>query len=488
MGKSSSGRRALSAAVSLTAAVAVLPPAVAIAAKDRPVVAWVKTFDGGVAHNDEVADTATAADGSVAVTGKSMNGNGDRDIVTIVYAADGTRRWLARFDGAIQDWPVQATWNDRAQNVAFDSAGNVYVTGWTWRGMDFDGGTNEDIVVLKYSPTGTLLWKRLYNGPVNHGDFPTDLEIDDSGNVYLTGYSEGGQIDVRYYYESVALKFSPTGVQQWARRYSFDQRGDIAWSGALDPEGNFLVSGGSTGYNGGSMKDTFTIKYTPGGAVAWIAPIKERFNVQRTMWNSTVDPSGNVYVVGFDLRDDPRRQPIFLFKYSGETGALLWRRWWDAPGAGDDWGRYVATDAAGNVYLAGEHSDATAPFPSADAVLLKYSPDGTRLWERIYSGPDCSCTGWDGDPQLEVTSTGDAYLALQSQDADGRYRFTALKYLPDGTRAWLKRVPAHSRNDVMMAMALDGQNNVILAGNTSQGAAGSVEQHLDYMVAKLLAA
>jgi len=212
-------------------------------------VGWTAFYDGGIANNDEVADTATGSDGSVAVTASSVRQAGDRDIVTIVYAPDGTRRWLARFNGKIPNWPQQETWNDVAQNVRFDAAGNVYVTGWTWRGMDVDGGTDEDVVVLKYSPAGTLLWKRLYNGPVDRSDFPTDLEIDSAGNVYIAGYSIGGEIGVQYYYESVAIKFSPTGVQQWAQRYSFGQRGDIADSAALDaaerdaPRTQFGMSG-----------------------------------------------------------------------------------------------------------------------------------------------------------------------------------------------------------------------------------------------------
>lgn len=120
----------------------------------------------------------------------------------------------------------------------------------------------------------------------------------------------------------MAIKFSPAGAQQWAQRYSFDARGDIAVSGGLDRAGNFLVSGGSSGYNGGSMQDTFTIKYGPTGAVLWTAPIKAAFNVQRTPWSSTVDANGNVYVVGFDFRAEPKRRDIFLFKYAAGTGAL----------------------------------------------------------------------------------------------------------------------------------------------------------------------
>ncbi|MBA3264943.1 MAG: SBBP repeat-containing protein [Nocardioidaceae bacterium] len=479
----SASLRAACAALLAAAVVAAVPPAAALPA--GPAVDWTASYDGGIANHDEATDTATGPDGSVAVTGSSVRRAGDRDIVTVVYAPDGTRRWQVRFNGKIPNWPAQATWNDVAQNVAFDAAGNVYVTGWTWRGLD-SPGTEEDIVLLKYSPTGTLLWKRLYNGPVNRGDFPTDLEIDDSGNVHIAGYSTGGEIGVRYYYESLALKFNPDGAQQWARRYSFEERGDIADSADLDAAGNFVVSGTSTGYNGGSMQDTFTIKYSPDGAVLWTAPNKQTFDTQRSTWDVTVDPGGDVYVLGTDFRDESTRRDLFLFKYSGTTGHLLWRRWWVGPGYSDDFAHYVSTDAAGNAYVAAERGDLNLPMQSADAVTLKYAPNGTLLWSNLFTGPDCSCTGWDGDPQMEVTSTGVAYIALQSQDAKGRYRFTTLKYSPTGSQVWVKRVPIVGSNDLVRAMSLDPQGNVILAGTRTSGAAGTPDQHFDYLVAKLL--
>ncbi len=85
-----------------------------------------------------------------------------------------------------------------------------------------------------------------------------------------------------------------------------------------------------------------------------------------------------------------------------------------------------------------------------------------------------------------MTSDGVAYVALQSQDAVGRYRFTTLKYSPTGSLAWVKRVPIVGSNDLVRAMSLDPQGNVILGGTRTRGSAGSPDQHFDYMVTKLL--
>lgn len=118
----------------LLAAVLAATPAAPAAAATPAATAWSATFDGGVANNHEPADTAAAGDGTVAVTGRSKTKAGDIDIVTIVYAPNGTRRWVARFDGKVAGDPYPSNWNDIPHNVRFDGAGNVYVTGWTWRG------------------------------------------------------------------------------------------------------------------------------------------------------------------------------------------------------------------------------------------------------------------------------------------------------------------------------------------------------------------
>jgi hypothetical protein len=53
--------------------------------------------------------------------------------------------------------------DDKILAAVTDNQGNVYVTGYTTN-------NNEDIVTIKYSPSGSALWTSSYNGPGNSDD------------------------------------------------------------------------------------------------------------------------------------------------------------------------------------------------------------------------------------------------------------------------------------------------------------------------------
>lgn len=87
--------------------------------------------------------------------------------------------WVRRYNG-----PGNS--QDIAIAVAVDDSGNVYVTG-----QSLGNGTGWDYATLKYYPDGETAWVRRYNGPLDSSDVATALAIDGTGNVYVTGESQG---------------------------------------------------------------------------------------------------------------------------------------------------------------------------------------------------------------------------------------------------------------------------------------------------------
>src|SRR4030065_2527361 len=99
--------------------------------------------------------------------------------ISSVSGQEVSEAWVARDNGLAsgEDIPVA---------LAVDDTGNVYVTGLS-QGL----GTGKDIVTLKYSSAGNLVWERRYNGPDNLADQPSALVLDQYGNLFVTGYSTG---------------------------------------------------------------------------------------------------------------------------------------------------------------------------------------------------------------------------------------------------------------------------------------------------------
>lgn len=142
-------------------------------------------------------------------------------------------QWVARYDNNNGD--------DRATAIAVDAAGNVYVTGTSSAPLP----VNYDYATVKYDSNGNQLWVARYDGPAGLADSATAIAVDTAGNVYVTGWSSGGfATDLDY----ATIKYDTNGNQLWVARYSGPGNGeDRATSIAVDAGGNVYVTGFSWG-------------------------------------------------------------------------------------------------------------------------------------------------------------------------------------------------------------------------------------------------
>lgn len=141
--------------------------------------AWVRTYNGPGNNVDSLADLELDGAGNVYVTGVSDGAGTSEDYATIKYAPNGDTLWVRRYNGP-HSW-------DEAKALSVDANGNVYVTGNSRRGS---GGIYSDYATIKYLPNGDQAWVIRYNGTgTSGGDGGSDVAVDDSGSVYVTGVS-----------------------------------------------------------------------------------------------------------------------------------------------------------------------------------------------------------------------------------------------------------------------------------------------------------
>jgi hypothetical protein len=242
--------------------------------------------------------------------------------------------------------------NDFASGLAIDEAGNVYVTERT----PGSGGAS-DYATVKYDALGNELWAVSYNGPGDFNDNALAIVVDGAGNVYVTGESTGSD----GFYDFATIKYDTDGNAIWVARYNGPDNGwDYAVALAVDPSGNVFMTGYQTGADGTSNSDYATVKYDPNGHQLWVATYNGLGGGSDSAVAIAVDTAGNAHVVGRSTGSDGTSDYAAI-KYDPD-GNELWAsrysfsNWQEFPSA-------LAVDSAGNVYVTGSSA---APFNPQD--------------------------------------------------------------------------------------------------------------------------
>jgi beta-propeller repeat-containing protein len=204
---------------------------------------WVARYNGPGNGHDDAEAIAVDSSGNVYVTGGSAGSDGLADYATVKYNSAGQEQWVARYNGP------------RAWAIALDGSGNVYVTGES----EGDRHTVVDYATIKYSSGGEEQWVARYNGSGSGYDRAEAIAVDGSGNVYVTGQSVGSR---HTGFDYATVKYDAAGQQQWAARYTGpgnSGEGEEAQGIVVDGSGNVYVTGASLG--SGTGYDYATIKY-----------------------------------------------------------------------------------------------------------------------------------------------------------------------------------------------------------------------------------
>jgi uncharacterized delta-60 repeat protein len=356
----------------------------------------------------------------------------------------------------VQEWVIHhngpGNGEDVGTDVEVDGDGNVYITG-----RSEGGATGLDYVTIKYSREGDQEWVQRYNGDGNGDDAASTLIVDDEGNIYVTGYSEG----IGTGSDFTTIKYNSSGEEQWVARYNGLNSNfpDEALAIVLDAAGNVYVTGRS-GSGGYFEWDYATVKYNTSGVQQWAV----RYNGPSGDWDQSnsvaVDADGNVYVTGtheFGEFGGTAYHDYATIKYNS-SGVTEWMRTFDGAGQNWDEGVSVGLDDNGGVYVTGLSSGLGTVY---DFVTLKYNTAGDLLWRRIHNT--------QGNPSADVphsmivTPNGDVFVSGATSLNVG-----TIKYNSAGAVQWTATYN-NGNFDAGFAMDIDAAGNVVVAGVSSNG-------------------
>jgi hypothetical protein len=132
---------------------------------------------------------------------------------------------------------------DEIKSVIQDSEGNIYVTGRHYgHNYNIPTYTNADILTLKYSPNGNLIWENRYEYGVNNADIGNFITIK-NGYLYIGGESQRSGVSTDYDYITLKIN-ATTGITNQVYRYNGLENGnDIVSSICVLDNGNYAITG-----------------------------------------------------------------------------------------------------------------------------------------------------------------------------------------------------------------------------------------------------
>lgn len=371
--------------------------------------------------------TGAAAIGATGLAvADSTNQSGDEDAPSV--------EWVAAYEDRAQEYEIE-----RIEDVHQIDEG--YVLSGEGRPITPTGPEDEQFMLIQTDAEGnqqTISFARTDRDAENHVTY--ELVEMASGGYGLVGYLRQRTPDYRVESVSVAAaaKFSASGEPQWtatmdnlesgsgtetetatADGEGEEDPGDVYFTAAAaDDDGGFVAGGGRTERRG-SNPTGILVRYTSDGTLAWERRYDGLERVDQVFAHEggyllvgtdgerpvarLVDDEGTVersLTLDVDLEETPHNH-VFTptadggYAYTGRDdgrenvvlgrldadGERLWRREYDGPYEGRDWGFDVLQTADGGFAVGGDMSEAY----SGDAVpvVLKTDAEGTKQWQKL---------------------------------------------------------------------------------------------------------
>lgn len=429
-------------------------------------IQWQQRYTSSGSNVDRAEDMVIDAAGNVYVTGIGIGSSGNFDYVTIKYDNNGNQIWIAQYNGP-------GNGMDEAHAIAVDAVGNVYVTGWSYGGAT----PGFDYATVKYNSAGVQQWASRYNNTTNGSDEAWDVAVDNSGNVYVTGTSDGTGTNSA----ATTVKYNSAGAQQWANRFNGAGGGiDVTYAIWVNVSTGESYVTGYVFQSTAASYDYITIKYNTAGTQQWATQYNGPDSKYDEARSIDVDASGNVYVTGYSQTVVLTNYDYATVKYNS-TGVQQWVQRYNGTGNDLDRANAVKLDAAGNVIVTGKSvGSGTA---AEDVVTIKYDNSGVQQWLQRFNGYS---NGYDEGKAIAIDALGDIYITGYSFGSVSNNDYLTIKYDAAGNQQWLTKYNGTGNNaDQAAAIAVDAIGNVYVSG-LSKGA-GSNEDYLTIKYCQLTA-
>lgn len=419
---------------------------------------------------------------------------------------------------------------DSGLDIAVDSAGNAYVTGFT-RSTDFPTanplqaatGGDLDAFVTKLNPSGTAVVYSTYLGG-SAADEGLSITIDSGGNAYVAGKTSSTNFPTANALQAVpggaaldgfVTKLNSTGSALVYSTYLGGSDDDVGNGIAVDSAGNAYVTGytfstnfpianaiqatygGDVGKESFLFGDAFVTKINSAGS-ALVYSTYLGGSGSDAGYGIAVDATGAAYVAGdTGSTNFPTLNPlqatsagivdVFITKLNPAGSALVYSTYLGGAENDHTTRNGIALDSAGSAHVVGVTDSVNFPLANAfqggvpgedDAFVTKLNPAGSAL---VYSTFLGGFDGFDAATGIAVDAAGNAHITGHTSSDDfptggnafqstfgGATDAFVTKFTPAGGLIYSSYLGG-SGSDSAFGVAVDSAGDTYLTGVTNAG-------------------
>jgi fibronectin type 3 domain-containing protein len=310
--------------------------------------------------------------GEVDFGGGTLQSAGGYDVFLAKFSPDGLHLWSRSMGSANSEWSYGLAVDSAGSAVIAGYFTGTLDLG----GGQLTSAAPGKIFIAKYSASGAHQWSRCLSGTGSSDyALASSVACGPSGEVLLTGYFKdtvdlgAGALRSNGSWDILIAKYSSTGTHLWSTSLggAGDDRGRAVAAG---PDGSVIAAGtfqgsvacGTQTLQSAGASDILLLKLSSSGSVSWAKAFG-------TSWDETpaavaVDPQGNVllagnFVVSMDLGGPivwgNQSWNVFVLKLS-PSATSLWAKGFGE--LGDDHAYAIASDKNANVVVAGDFAKA----------------------------------------------------------------------------------------------------------------------------------
>jgi hypothetical protein len=315
-------------------------------------------------------------------------------------------------------------------------------------------------------------------------DRGSDVVVDSSNNIYVTGYTQGGLDGDTNWGGSTYLflvKYNSSGIKQWTQQLG-GSGGVSGYELTVDSSDNIYVtgdtSGGLDGNTSSGSSDIFLVKYNSSGTKQWTQQLGTSSNDGG--YAVTVDSSDNIYLTGItsgglDGNTYSGGGDLFLVKYNS-SGTKQWTQ--QLGNSSQEVGQSVVVDSSDNIYVAGHTTgglDGNSQVGNGDIFLVKYYDNGTKQWtQQLGTSYQEILYGVSLDSSNNIYLSGYTQGGLDGNTQVGSGDIFLVKYNSSGTKQWTQQLGT-SLHDYGLDVTVDSSDNIYVTGVTNGNLDGNTQ-------------